>query len=598
MLKEVTKSLDKFFIISNQPLFKEYTNKEKAFISNRAKVVEYSKGDTIYSQGEKAKFLYVVMAGRVVLYQSQKCQKKEKLVDMLKKGDYFGIVSILTQKSHTVSAKAANDSKIIIIHENDLKEILKRIPRLAITFSKSLSRRVHETDIGKRKIFESKIISIYDVSLDLDSAANYGQMLAENIAVQSGKKVILLWVNDKAKKKASKIRTGEIFFNVPDEGMSELSNYTAEYHFILLLFQKELKNMEIKMLKQADSHHLIARPIDEDIEKVKNVLNYIGEYNKNDVRLILKEEKYINSLKTEEIKKDLKLNLLGTLPDTRENYVRAVRRISREASGVSVGLALGAGGALGLAEIGILDVFEKEKIPIDIIAGTSIGSIIGAFWALGFKAREIEEIIGGYTKNVSAVALIDPVVPKYGLIGGKNIRNFLQSHIKDRTFYDLKKPLRIVACDIDNREEFVISSGKLVDAIMASIAIPGIFTPITWADGKYLVDGGVVSPVPINILAKEGIKTIIAVNAMPSPEDNTNLAGARRTIFDVIVNSFYSMEYRIGKFASEEADIYMHPILKGASWHEFFRVKEFVKCGRQEAKKILPEIKKLIKPSI
>ena len=100
-------------------------------------------------------------------------------------------------------------------------------------------------------------------------------------------------------------------------------------------------------------------------------------------------------------------------------------------------------------------------------------------------------------------------------------------------------------------------------------------------------------PVPINVLSKEGVKRIIAVNTMPSPEDVMKLAARKYTIVDMVVNSFYSMEYRIGKYASQEADVYLHPILKGSDWYEFYRGKEFAACGRKEARKKLPEIQKL-----
>ena len=123
MRKEKTLSLDKFLLVSNQPLFQALSNKEKTFIANRSQVLEYNKADTIYRKGQKKSFLYIVISGRVSLFHPKKTpQKKEITVEVLRKGDYFGIISLLTGKSHSLSARVLNDVIILRIDERALNK--------------------------------------------------------------------------------------------------------------------------------------------------------------------------------------------------------------------------------------------------------------------------------------------------------------------------------------------------------------------------------------------------------------------------------------------------------------------------------------------
>ena len=259
-----------------------------------------------------------------------------------------------------------------------------------------------------------------------------------------------------------------------------------------------------------------------------------------------------------------------------------------------VGVAMGSGGAMGFAHIGVLKVLEKEKIPVDIIAGTSIGAFIAALWAAGFTAAEIERIACSFKSSLSALFLVDLVLPVRGLIKGKAVRRMLESYLGDKTFFDVKLPLKIVACDIKKRKEFIIDKGRLVDAVMASIAIPGVFEPVEY-NGVQLVDGGIVNPVPVSVLSREGVKRIIAINTLPSPEDIVRAPKKRLSLYDAIVNSFQATEYTMATYSCQQADVYLNPIPKLADWHEFHKAKIFIKTGYDHATAALAKIKELLK---
>ncbi len=173
--------------------------------------------------------------------------------------------------------------------------------------------------------------------------------------------------------------------------------------------------------------------------------------------------------------------------------------IEYKKKGLKIGLALGSGSARGLAHVGVIMALEAYNIPIDIISGTSIGSVIGGLYASGATVRQLEEVALSIKKS-KTLFMIDPVIPRSGLISGDRIEKMLnQFGIKDKTFDDLKIPFAAVATDVESGAEVILNQGKVIDAVRASISIPGIFTPVKYQD-YYLVDGGVVDPVPVDVV--------------------------------------------------------------------------------------------------
>jgi len=591
MLKEITRSLDKFFIISQQPLFLNLTEKQRVFVANRTQVVEYDKNDVVYKKGQKKNNLYIVITGRIELFHpGRKKNGRAHVFETLMKGDCFGLISLLTGRQHSVSARVLNDARLIRIGHEAFDEIVKEIPALESHFNKILSRRLREKHAGDKEIFQRTILAVHCPG-DEKYASSYAASLGQALAGESGKKVAMLSFNKNVDSRLRQSGLKMIYMANPRSIAAVVSNLACEHHFVVIDLPGKLDAAERMVLKQADICHAICNNERKEIRDAVALLRGLGKSEKFEIKIVLKKaagQPEIKGLDTNAFS-------VNVMPAGKKDYARGIRRIARELSGKRLGLALGAGGALGLAQLGVLDVLEKNNVKIDLIAGTSMGSLVGAFWASGFKAQEIEKILSTFDTRAKAIGLLDPVVPNRGLIGGQNVRAFISKYLGDRTFEDTLIPLRVVACDIEKRDEVVISSGKLVDAVMASIAIPGIFNPFVTEDGKFLVDGGIVNPVPISVLAREGVKRIIAVNSMPSPEDTMKATISRYTVFDLIVNSIYSMEYRIGKYAAEEADVYIHPIMKDAGWYEFYRIKEFVSFGRKKAGEALPGIKKLIR---
>ena len=293
--------------------------------------------------------------------------------------------------------------------------------------------------------------------------------------------------------------------------------------------------------------------------------------------------------------------------------------------GLKFGLALGSGSARGLAHVGVIQVLEAYGIPIDIIAGTSIGSVVGSLYATGASIDQLEEAALSMKKSTT-LSLLDPALPHSGLISGKKIEEMLNDlALEDKTFDDLKIPFAAVATDVESGAEVILNQGKVIDAVRASISIPGVFTPVKYQD-YYLVDGGVVDPVPVDVVEKMGADIIIAVSLAKISPYTTVLIINKETggleevekssifqqkieevkstfegpnIFEVIVQSIDIMEAKITDQSLEGADVVIVPFgIKDINLLDFDKAESVIKGGIMATLIKMHEIKEAIKEKL
>ena len=266
-----------------------------------------------------------------------------------------------------------------------------------------------------------------------------------------------------------------------------------------------------------------------------------------------------------------------------------------------VGLALGGGAARGMAHIGVLEVLQREGIPVDLIAGSSAGAAIGAIYAQGKDFVEIKKLALDLGKH-SLVPFLDLSLPRSGLLRGRKIQNLVASIIGGNiNFSDLKMPFACVATDIDTGEEVVIDQGSVPEAVRASITIPGILTVVKW-QGRYLVDGVLVNPVPVNVVKQMGADFIIAVNVIPEVTDRANQVSSDRrqksrepNIIHVLIQSVYIGTYALVEHSLEEADIVIEPQVAHIGAGDFHHVDECIRQGELAAQAAVPEIKRRLR---
>lgn len=257
-----------------------------------------------------------------------------------------------------------------------------------------------------------------------------------------------------------------------------------------------------------------------------------------------------------------------------------------------VGLVLGGGYASGLAHVGVLEVLEKEKIPIDMIAGTSMGALIGALY---IKERDTNLMRKQAIQLnwMGVTSLIDLIIPKSGFIGGKSVIGLLKRFIGDVRFQDLDIPFACVATDIITGNEVVINEGSVLEAIRASISIPVVFRAVK-IKRRYLVDGGLVNEIPVSVAKKMGADIIIAVDLTPSKHERTDFMTKLKepNVFQTIVQTMYIVTYLSNKSSCEGADVVVHPHLGHIGPGEFHRAPECILEGEYATVDKLAEIKK------
>jgi NTE family protein len=257
-----------------------------------------------------------------------------------------------------------------------------------------------------------------------------------------------------------------------------------------------------------------------------------------------------------------------------------------------IGLALGGGGARGLAHIGVLKVLEKNNIPIDFIAGSSMGAIVGSFYASSKSIEDIEKI-ADTTDWKKMASLLDPTLGQ-GLLEGNKVLDFIKDEVGDISFSSLRVPFAAIATDLKTGEAVTLKEGKVAHAVRASISLPLIFKPLE-LDGKILADGGLSMPVPVDAVRKMGADIVIAVNLDTNNFPNNYKDDDKLGFYKIANNSLNILRYNLAFYNSKDADLLILPKLDGFSMGDFHKVKEIIKSGEDAVSESMKDLKKILK---
>ena len=298
---------------------------------------------------------------------------------------------------------------------------------------------------------------------------------------------------------------------------------------------------------------------------------------------------------------------------------------------MKLGIALGGGGAKGFAHIGVLKTLHKHGIKVDIVAGTSIGSLVGAVYAAN-KLKELEHQTLKF-RLTDIPILLSPTWSSSGFFSGKNALELMMKVINVASIEELEKPFGAVSVDLVSGEPVTFSSGNLRHALRSSIAIPGLFTPVRH-NNMILVDGGLLNPVPVNVAKALGATKVIAVDLfgerqlirkkrlspvdlfpleltsalnyfrsipemifkIQQPEIADKEATLSLNLIEVIENTLAVTQQAITKsnLAECQPDVLIRPSLNSIGLLDFHRAEYGIKLGTQAAEKLIPEIKKLL----
>ena len=279
-----------------------------------------------------------------------------------------------------------------------------------------------------------------------------------------------------------------------------------------------------------------------------------------------------------------------------------------------IGLALGSGSARGWAHIGAIRALEERGVKPDMVCGTSIGALVAAAYAAG-RLGELENWVTGLAWT-TVVRLMDLTWRPGGLIRGQRLFNLFRDTFRDADIAELQMPFGAVATDLASGRELWLRRGKVLEAVRASCAMPGLFTPVIRA-GAVLVDGGLVNPVPVSMCRAMGADLVIAVDLswgklgpyrdrarkglptrdVPAGEDEAKPADPRiPSMFEVFTTSLDIVEQRVARsrLAGEPADVLITPLLPDFATMDYHRAKEAIAEGRTAVERMAPLIEQVI----
>lgn len=233
------------------------------------------------------------------------------------------------------------------------------------------------------------------------------------------------------------------------------------------------------------------------------------------------------------------------------------------------GLALGGGAVLGAAHVGVLKALHEHEVKIDCITGTSIGALVGAFYAFGKSIDEIEAIAG----ELSWLDVTSFTLTKYGLLSNKSLGKLINDHLGDCRMESANIPFAVVATDIATGEKVVINEGPVAEAVMASTCLPGIFKPVRWGE-RFLVDGGIVENVPVITLRDLGATRTIAVDLNAKQGSSSP-----KNILEVINNSFHFLIKSTTRMQVRDCDLLIEPDLSKFNMVDTRKTKKLIEQG-------------------
>ncbi len=263
---------------------------------------------------------------------------------------------------------------------------------------------------------------------------------------------------------------------------------------------------------------------------------------------------------------------------------RSVRRAdAAPTTSKRVGLVLGAGSSRGFAHIGVLQALDEAQIPVSIIAGSSAGSLIGAFYAAGFTPWQMQDI----ALKVRDIDVADlSTGNKRGLMAGQALQRLVNGQLNQMPIERMPKRFAAVCTDLATGERVPLVSGDTGAAVAASCAIPGVFIPATH-HGRELVDGGLTSPLPVAVARQMGADFVIAVDVGSKPSDNK-----RTGLYEIVLQSFEIMGRSLAQLEAKSADLVIQPDTGRYSSTDFSARKELIEAGYIATRAVMPRLRR------
>ncbi|MBI2058773.1 MAG: cyclic nucleotide-binding domain-containing protein [Nitrospirae bacterium] len=659
-------SIDYVPFLLRVPFFAAMDSEEELLrIASRVTLRRYAKGDVVYREGDVGDALYIIRTGRVRISVRSEAGV-DRPVAYLGAGEIFGEMALLIEEPRSATVRADTAAEIIVLLKEDFHALLREDPAIALELSRTLSRRLARTTRGSERRVEPVCILCASfgaaVSGAFDGSALLAARLAPALAEQNTHRVVLvdlhadgeasaarLLAPDSRRVKISELASclaglhkleplmrsgprGEHVITVERDGAEGafeeafsglVAALKSSYLFIVIALPGSAEAVPRSILLEPDQ---IWVPFLEEsrsaaVDRIEALTRSMSGLPYKTHWLWLRREED-RDRKRSTIEVDLGRPLRGTVdlpstlvkpPEESEEdsagadtaFRKSVSRLARQVAHRSTGVALGSGAAFGFAHVGVLQALDQAGIDVDYIAGTSMGALVGSFYASGLNADALAERAIEMQGRGRFLGLADfSFPPRTGFLRGEKVDAYLREILEERTFADLEIPFACVATDILTGERVVLDRGPVHSAVRASLSLPFVFAPVR-IEGRLLVDGGLVEPVPAATVKNLGADLILSVNVAAKPktassENDPDSAWRAKSesvrtpnMLKIGLNALYTMQHEIALAADPISHLTLAPEFTGIVHSEFHRAGELIEAGRRAAEARIDEIRSL-----
>jgi NTE family protein len=543
--------------LRNIPLFRDLAEESLKSIASRLKQARYPQGAVVFREGETGDAMYLVESGQLEVATGA-AHNKQPLA-YLGPGSFVGEIALLLGQPRSATLSVVIDADLWVLRKQDLEELLHEYPSLALHFTRELGQRLVTTSHQSSPPKKTPLISVW---------GDYWHELLLALANHTDGLVGIV----------------PLVGSMPPVGRQS---------FVDVITSKA----GVRLIEVGLTERALTEDLSRQIGEFDHVLLILPQYSSGPARKALELSDYaVNfGLGPDWIKDAISADRLLTCDATLES----VQRVARRLTGRTVGLALSSGGSRTIAHIGVFHVLQEAGIPVDMIAGSSGGALFGALIAAGWSHTRLAEFASRLGSYNSWRNWDFNLPPRAGLLRGKRARDLIEGWLEGRQFSDLRIPLYVVATDLATGQEIVFDTGSVADAVRASISIPGVADPWHY-QGRFLVDGAVVNPMPASVLHRHGAKFIIGSSVVRTADDPSHPEFTQMPHFPQIISRITSsMETERIKAQFPLVDVLIHPPVFVDHALDFSQANTLVTLGEKAARQELAECERqLIKARV
>jgi len=638
----------KIDLLANTPLFSSFTRRELSKVAKLFSERSYPKGTTIFREGEEGDTFCVVVSGELEVWSDG---DRPQLLNRLGPGEVLGEMALLSEGTRSATVRAARLVELLELDRESFNRFFASNAKVLSYFSTVLIRRLaaaHRGEVRRRRqtvVTVSALPGLKGKSLVAGALAallgEYAEvevllLRARPMSTQTQQSQLPLALSDADRVPADQIKSAiqverghaaTLDVVVGSEGLKEVvqgfetivAKLEGTFPFVVIDLgnrpasleecAREVADVSVEIVDHADPGE---DPSARSSPRVFRVMNLVNPASspipiKHCEPFVVPEDPELPSEPGAAQVRYLRAN-------PRAPASPPLRRLARKILGMTVGVAVGGGAAFGVGHVGLLNVFEDNDIPVDLIAGTSMGSIIAAGYACGISPKEMLDISARIGNKITTLSALDFTLIGPGLLAGNRVVAIFEPFLGPIERFDqLCFPCQVVAADIETGERVSIGDGSLIDGCRASCSVPLLWVPVRQR-GRVLVDGALVNPVPAEVAREMGADLCIAVNAVPAPEKGVTNALTRSwrrvntlnplsyignsrdlpNTMDVFMNTLQILQHELGKFKAISADVTITPNLNEFTWVEFYKTEGLIERGAEAAEKALPQIKRLL----